>query len=233
MQMGIPKSPMREFSRSLTYTPPLLLRRDFLSIVALSFVANQEKCDLAPPAGHFVQAAASLIRRNCCGYLRAFEGKPFLPMWRGGDPPGIQRPPSDLLNSDIYGDAGVAFFSTLAKIANEFGVEPANAHIATGSKDDAAAWGSPVSVWPIGEQFQHMFWESRRLIYDPAVDDLPFTRDVQTLLAQTGTPVVGKHLHFALEDSREVLFQMSESGYLVIDEMTTESLTALLNQQIV
>jgi hypothetical protein len=218
--------------RQLSYVPHGLLRRDFFQIASFAMIGASVsvKPNLTPPPFSDAQATAEYIRRNCAGYLRAFGGKPVLPMWRGGDAVGIQHPLSDLFDKRAYGIAGTSFFAALAKVADETKVQPADAHIATGSRKDALAWGPPVSVWPIGDEFHFIFWTTRDLIYDSLQDDLA-GHNINDVLARLGPLVISQKLDDALDSSKEVLFQMSELGYLVLPEVITDHVVLLLNAE--
>jgi hypothetical protein len=221
------------YSRKVVaYVPHGLFRRDFLQIASFAMfgASVSVRSELTPPPISDAHATVGYIRRNCAGYLRAFGRQPIQPMWRGGDAIGIQHPPSDLLDKRVYGEAGILFFSALAEVADETKVKPADAHIATGSSEDALAWGPPVSIWPIGDEFHFIFWATRSLIYDSRQDDLA-ENSIEDVLARLGPPVIGQNLDEALTSSKEVLFQMSEDGYLVLPCAITDHVVSLLNAE--
>lgn len=201
----------------LCYSAPAFSRRLLLQLAGL----------LAAPGDAFAHEAkqslradmyVALIRRACPGFLHATNYKPR-PMWRGGDGVGIRAPPFDLLDENVYGEAGVRFFALLESDTSTIGVRPSTAHIATGDILDAAVWGEPTSVWPIGDTFEYMWWDSSRLIYDERTD--AGLTSMQDVLAQKGQPKVSEGLEDALEAGAEVMFKMTNRGFISVDEQTT------------
>jgi hypothetical protein len=129
--------------------------------------------------------------------------------------PGLCHPPVDLFDARLFGDAGAEFFHKLERRAlrlqgdGEEGARwplPSLSHIATGKLESAAAWGRPVSIWPVGETFRFMFWEGRSLIYDEALDRPDDAADPARIA------VVGKDLGRCIESGKEILFEMSTQG---------------------
>jgi len=143
----------------------------------------------------------------------------------GGLPPGMRRvhPAPDLLDEATYGAAGAAFFGRLDRALTAAGarVTPSVGHILTGDAAAAAAWGTPVTVWPVGP-VGYVWWAGPGGVDvyaagDEAFGERPgggvapseaavtaaFAADVA---AAKGPPVVGERLADALAAGREVLF---------------------------
>jgi hypothetical protein len=178
---------------------------------------------------------AQYVRANCSAFLRARGGVDGQggrsALWRGGDMPGLCHPPVDLFDARLFGDAGAEFFHKLERRAlrlqgdGEEGARwplPSLSHIATGKLESAAAWGRPVSIWPVGETFRFMFWEGRSLIYDEALDRPDDAADPARIA------VVGKDLGRCIESGKEILFEMSTQGFLAVSEDLTGRLVDLL-----
>lgn len=178
------------------------------------------------------RAAADFVFRNCRAFLRARAGTRAV-MWRGGDGVGSVNPPPDLLDAAVYSPEGVRYFRALGDCQELAGLRIATAHIGTGSRNSAAVWGDPVSVWPMDDetkvkQFDFVFWEDQQLIWDENRDSAWATGS--HVLQQNGPLVRGKRLAEALQKQKEVLFHVNERGLYAISEEDTPEVVAELQR---
>ena len=167
------------------------------------------------------------------------------PAGGGGLPPGMRRvhPAPDLLDDATYGAAGAAFFGRLERALTAAGarVTPSVGHILTGGAAAAAAWGTPVTVWPVG-RVGYVWWAGPGGVDvyaagDEALGERPgggvvpseaaaAAAFVADLAAAKGPPVVGERLADALAAGREVLFA-ADGGWW---ELPTDVGTAVAHQ---
>ena len=88
----------------------------------------------------------------------------------------------DLLLPGNYGndnDAALRFFKNLEETLKNDPVRPSNGHLATTSAQDAAAWGTAASIWPLaastkkeGEPDEtHYAWFQKGGLFYPRNDD--------------------------------------------------------------
>ncbi|CAN8072793.1 unnamed protein product [Agarophyton chilense] len=129
-------------------------------------------------------------------------------LWRGSAStpvPQFRRcaPVPDLLDERTYGEQGVVFFQHLeqymkSSMLPHHQVLPSRSHIATGSRSVASKWGTPVTVWPIGE-FKYTFWEAIPLIYTAR-------ESVSQTFSKGKQLIIGKCLREAIMAGKEVMF---------------------------
>jgi hypothetical protein len=113
------------------------------------------------------------------------------------DCPTILHPKPDLLLPGTYGyddrDA-LNYFECLENELSNTRARPSTGHIGTGTQADASLWGSPVSVWPLGNCLSYVWPKERSLIYPGGI----CLRD-QDLVIDDG-------LSTGLEQGKEILF---------------------------
>lgn len=130
---------------------------------------------------------------------------------------GILAPAPDLLLPETYGSEEAArFFQCL-----DDRLEARKGHIGTATRGDAAAWGTPVTVWPLGDEF-HYVWPKRQQLFYPSKVSCT---DLEL--------VVDANLEEALRSGKEVLFSSSfgllrQSAFLVVPPGQEESILDLL-----
>lgn len=111
--------------------------------------------------------------------------------------PTLLHPQPDLLLPGTYGDDpdALKYFECLERqLSSRTQARPSTGHIGTGNSGDASLWGSPVSVWPLGDRFSYVWPKQRDLIYPGGV-----CPDEDGLRIDSG-------LSTALEQNKEVLF---------------------------
>lgn len=208
-------------------------RRKLLSIGTVSLAARC--CPAFATVSHrpnvVVESTLLFLRNYCPGYLRFRAPYCFHALWRGGDTLGIQAPPSDLLDENVVGTAGRKYFEILERESRQVGVRPSRAHIATGDKSIAAAWGRPRSVWPIGDGFRFMYWSNSTLIFPSDLGASSTLPTFPEILERYGPAVLNDNLESALVDGREIMFEMGDAGFLVVDESLTYMILERLAQQ--
>ena len=167
--------------------------RGAASITALCFQEDAGARNLP-----FVQAV-DLIRQYCPTEFREAvrqSGGHFL--YRGeaiGESPTILAPEPDLLISSTYDDSkALEYFQCLEKQLANVDARPSKGHIGTADRADAEPWGTPVSVWPLGNRISYVWPKDRKLIYPGG--DCP----------KDNALVVNKGLSNALREGKEVLF---------------------------
>jgi len=77
-----------------------------------------------------------------------------------------------------YGEKGRIFFEALEKYLLEKcdGLTlhdpalPSRSHVFVGSRDEAARWGSPCSIWPVGK-LNYLWFRNQRLVYPEKNED--------------------------------------------------------------
>lgn len=200
-------------------------RRRFLSAVGLILTACScsAKAMLAEPDSNDVSGIVRFVHEHCRGFLRARRGRSTQALWRGGDPLGVQKPPPDLLDDNVMGQAGTRFFKFLEENPDLIGIRPSTAHIATGDKVVAGVWGTPRSIWPIGKEFYFSFWKQSNLIFPEGVLANTSDLDLRKIVQEIGPAVRNETLDHAINEGKEVIFEMNCDGFLVVDEHVTES----------
>jgi hypothetical protein len=111
--------------------------------------------------------------------------------------PTILHPKPDLLLPGTYGDDdrdALKYFECLEHELSDTRARPSTAHIGTGTQTDASLWGSPVSVWPLGNCLSYVWPKERSLIYPGGI-----CPSDQNLVVDSG-------LSTALEQGKEILF---------------------------
>lgn len=190
-------------------------RRIFLQIVTFTGAVNSQS-----PTGVRVAATVRFIEANCQGFLNSRGYSDGL-LWRGGDPPGLTLPPPDLLDESVYGERGSRFFRMFDQQGSS-GLRINEAHIGTGSREIALAWGTPVTIWPLGSVFHFAYWPRCTFIYDK---ETPL--DMDATVARCGY-LGNSNLGTALEDGCEVIFE-APKGFLVVGERDSYQVARLLN----
>lgn len=156
--------------------------------------------------------------------VRASGGK-FLYRGESVTCPTILQVPSDLLDPTTYNDPkALRFFTCLEEQAAittrsrtaspATMVRPSNGHIGTARRDEAAQWGAPCTIWPLGQPFHYMWPHDSALFYPGSVcssnnDDI-----------SANNFVVGTGLSQALRLEKEVMF--TSPSFLVLPEMYEE-----------
>ena len=82
----------------------------------------------------------------------------------------ITNEPFDLLDIETYGSKeAVAYFQSLEvqMYANKLSIRPSNSHIGTTCPNEAAKWGTAVSVWPLGERGVEFAWLEKGGLFWP------------------------------------------------------------------
>jgi hypothetical protein len=114
------------------------------------------------------------------------------------DCPTILHPKPDLLLSTTYNDSdALKYFECLEdQLSSNHTqqVRPSNGHIGIANQADATLWGSPVSVWPLGDHFNYVWPKDRSLMYPGG--SCPSNQNL----------VVDDGLQTALENGKEVMF---------------------------
>lgn len=178
-----------------------------LSFIPLASLPTEE---IQRHRWEIAQQVANCLRLNCEDYLR--QVAPLSDtglMWRGHEHPPKEltrsSPKSDLLSPTTYGRPGADFFSrldndlTILSAPDSNVPRPSNAHIATGSRDTAAQWGFPLTVWPTSP-FLYAVRTTSQLIYTPG-------EAYQPNVVSNGGMIFGNGLRRALHQGHEVLFE--------------------------
>ena len=82
----------------------------------------------------------------------------------------ITNEPFDLLDIETYGsEEAVAYFQSLEvqMYANKLSIRPSNSHIGTTCPNEAAKWGTAVSIWPLGERGVEFAWLEKGGLFWP------------------------------------------------------------------
>ena len=151
--------------------------------------------------------AKQMIRRHCpIDFQRAVQESHTL-LYRGESVfcPTILNSPPDLLDPETYGgDAdAIRFFECLEDRFRNNPIRPSTGHIGIAKRSDAAVWGPPCSVWPLGIPFAYMWPRESDLFYPGGRCDNQF--------------VVDSGLVEAFHLQREVMF--ASRSFLVIPEL--------------
>ena len=113
------------------------------------------------------------------------------------DGPTILNPVPDLLLPNTYNapDALTLFQCIENELPRDVNARPSRGHIASATRMDAQEWGTPVSVWPLGENLSYVWRRDQRLFYPgtscPDLDELAINTQLSTALR------LGKEVLFA------------------------------------
>lgn len=120
----------------------------------------------------------------------------------------LQQPIPDLLMPETYGNdpAALAYFQCLEERLHDetrtccstLSAKPSTGHIATSDPEEAAKWGSVVSVWPVGTEWSYVWPCDRETFYDS-----------RSALCRDDALAVDTGLDQALQQRREILFATS------------------------
>jgi|UniRef100_A0A8J9X871 hypothetical protein len=188
-------------------------RRAFFTVgAASSLVWTQEAMTTQTIS---LQKAITIVEKHCPHDFLSSVVKTGRCLYRGEnmDSSTIVSARPDLLQPETYGNEdALAYFQCIEDQLRgaSVGALPSTGHIATTEKSEAARWGVPASVWPLGGDFQFVWPRSRRLIF-PGADRCP-DNDL----------VLNQDLSVALKYPREILFatnatgQIEASSYLAI-----------------
>eukprot|EP00977_Amphora_coffeiformis_P018204 scaffold6301_cov165-Amphora_coffeaeformis.AAC.7 len=160
--------------------------------------------------------AAGLIQRQCPDEFLAAVQKSGKFLYRGESVscPTILNPPYDLLDPVTYGnDTEVLnFFNCLEHKYRDKPIRPSNGHIGTAKRQDAAFWGPPCSILPLGRPFNFM-WPHDSALYYPGC-------------SCTSEFAVGKDLVDAFVLEKEIMF--ASPSFLVIPESYETDLKTIM-----
>ena len=165
----------------------------------------------------FSQALEVLQRQCPISFQRAVrQSRKFLYRGESVTCPTILSPPSDLLDPRTYDDGGDAVLLFTCLENNKFhdlhSIRPSNGHIGTASRRDAAQWGAPCSIWPLGQPFAYM-WPSETQLFSPGSScDSVF--------------VVGTGLDEALRLEKEIMY--TSPSFLVMPETYEKDLQSVI-----
>ena len=159
--------------------------------------------------------AVALIRAECdprwLDGIRAGGGTLLYRGTVGLDGPALLSEPPDLFDAATYGSAEAAdYFRRLEDALGDAPVRPSRGHIGVASRRDAARWGGPASVWPLGET--HYAWRRARGRGDRATVFWPRER----VAAPLDGLVVDAALGEALDAGSEVLFSCADNRWIAV-----------------
>ncbi len=132
----------------------------------------------------------------------------------------LMTPEPDLLLFDTYANNdALGYFEQLEKCSStsistsiststekSFQVRPSNGHIGTSVISDAAVWGAPVSVWPVGSAFSYAYPRYRTLFFDEITTN-PVKASTSTIGNSCRVDVEYDHdLTNALKMGKEIMF---------------------------
>ena len=144
----------------MTYTTRrAALHRCARSAAAAALVAGTKPATAGPDEVLLLDTseACDLIQRHCSrSFLDVVMTEGFLYRGLPIDAPTDRAslfvaPRSDLLDEDTYDAEAARFFASLDVAMASMPVRPSNGHLASPVSKDAALWGQPASVWPVGE----------------------------------------------------------------------------------
>jgi hypothetical protein len=159
---------------------------------------NSNHGGIIPPCLSFTDAVDAVCRYSPIDFRKSVRDSGHF-LYRGEtvDCPRILHPKPDLLLPDTYGyddREALKYFECLEKELSNTRARPSTGHIGTGSQADASLWGSPVSVWPIGNCLSYVWPKERSLFYPGGI----CPRD-QNIVVDSG-------LSTALVQGKEILF---------------------------
>jgi len=118
-----------------------------------------------------VGEAIAWIDENCDRrFLHAVVASDYRFLYRGVDTTdiSIRNEEPDLLLPETYSSPeALQFFRELETVLKDDMVRPSNGHLATTSTQDAAAWGTAASIWPMGPA--HYAWFQSGGLFYPRV----------------------------------------------------------------
>ena len=113
--------------------------------------------------------ATRLIQRQCPNAFLDAVQKSGRFLYRGESVscPTILNPPCDLLDPITYDNdvEALTFFKCLEDRYRDNPIRPSTGHIGTAKRQDAALWGPPCSVWPLGRSLDFMWPRDSDLFY--------------------------------------------------------------------
>ena len=162
----------------------------------------------------FDEAVAVIKKETPPSYIDAVRlaGGRFLYRGESIQTCSFMSPEPDLLRFDTYSDEiALDYFKRLEECINKLDggrneiVRPSNGHIATATYSEAAKWGTPVSIWPIGSKLSFAYPKDRELFYDGTT--APTSRR-----GWNEDLIIDDNLKEALVLGKEVMFGTTKSG---------------------
>lgn len=162
-------------------------RRNVIKEIVVPFIAPvKTDTHIEQLSFSSVRELAQFIELNCNSrYLQSVRSSGYNFMYRGEY---INLPsrmssilvysmnePSDLLSSNTYQSKEAAHFFRLLDnklTVQGSNVKPSNGHLATTCPEEAAKWGTALSIWPIGEKNVEFAWLDNGCIYWPLSSDV-------------------------------------------------------------
>jgi hypothetical protein len=123
---------------------------------------NSQQGGTTSPCLSFVDAVDAVCRYSPLDFRKSVRDSSGHFLYRGEtvDCPTILHPKPDLLLPGTYGyddrDA-LKYFECLEHELSDTRARPSTGHIGTGTHADASVWGSPVSVWPLGNCLSYVW----------------------------------------------------------------------------
>jgi hypothetical protein len=144
----------------------------------------------------------------------------------------VLNPAPDLLLPSTYKNdpKALEYFTCLEKdlVQGEVQARPSTGHIGTANKADAEPWGSPVSVWPLGDTISYVWPKSRNLLYPGTCPD----RDLVSDEGLEDALSLGKEVLFAtFSNSESSIGIQRNSSFLVVPSSYDERLVAALSKE--
>lgn len=126
-----------------------------------------------------VDEAVALLEKSCDRrFLHAIVASDYRFLYRGFSSssnnntplkqPLVTTEPCDLLSPETYGsDDAVTFFRKLDEeiLTDKEPIRPRNGHLGVTTPSLAAEWGTPVSVWPLGDNVHFAWFRSGGAFY--------------------------------------------------------------------
>lgn len=192
----------------------LLERRHVIVLATASFGYQ------TPPTSSCVPLAKAveLIQQQCPPTFRTAVQQSGHFLYRGESvtEPCILNPPSDLLDPSTYGSndsaAALSFFQCLQDRYATARLRPSTGHLGTARRVEAATWGPPCTVWPLGQPFHYQWPAQGRLFYPDSTCESAFVTDIG--------------LVEALRNDKEILFR--SPSFLVVPAIYEEALRAII-----
>jgi hypothetical protein len=160
---------------------------------------NSQQGGVTPPSLSFPDAVDVVCRYTPLDFRKSVKDSGRF-LYRGEtiNGPTMLHPKPDLLlpGTPGYDDReALNYFKCLEHELSNTRARPSTGHIGTATEADASLWGSPVSVWPLGNCLSYVWPKERSLIYPGGI----CPRDHQDLVIDNG-------LSTALEQGKEILF---------------------------
>lgn len=142
----------------------------------------------------------------------------------------IINDPCDLLDPNTYQSSEAAlYFAQLekqlsARQSDGYSVKPSNGHLATTCPKEAAKWGKPMSIWPIGESVDFMWLRNGGVFWPNQynIDQQP-KEGIDKIIAS-------ERLDKALQgDGWEIMFR-ADDGFVAVDARLDEELRRLFKR---